>query len=109
MNGKAETFTAAVNLLMEKRDLNKNRMTGFGSDRASLVTGKNNRGMKRMKDDRPYLKSIHRMAHRLALCTSQVANGIPLPISKETLTALYCYFNKSGLRSQSLTEFQKIF
>ena len=28
---------------------------------------------------------------------------------KETLTALYRYFDKSALRSQSLTEFQKIF
>ena len=30
--GNAETVTAAVNLLMEKRNRDKNRMTGFGSD-----------------------------------------------------------------------------
>ena len=42
LDGKVETITAAVNLLMEKRNLYKNRMTGFGSDGASVMTGKNN-------------------------------------------------------------------
>ena len=74
------------------------------------MTSKNNGVAKRMKDDSPYLISIHCMAHRLALCTSQAANGIPyLSKFKETLTALYRYFDKSALWSQSLTEFQKIF
>ena len=63
-----------------------------------------------MKDDSSFLVSIHCMAHRLALCTSQAANGILyLAKFKEILTALYRYFDKSALRSQSLAEFQKIF
>ena len=76
-DGKAETITSAINMLMQKRNLQKNKMTGFGSDGASVMTGKNNGVAKRMKDDSPYLISIHCMAHRLALCTSQAANGIP--------------------------------
>ena len=109
-DGKAKTITTAIKMLMEKRNLDKNKMTGFGSDGASVMTGKNNGVAKRMKDNSPYLISIHCMAHRLALCTSQAANGIPyLSKFKETLTALYRYFDKSALRSQSLTEFQKIF
>lgn len=63
-----------------------------------------------MKDDSPFLVSIHYMAHRLALCTSQAANGIPyLAKFKEILTGLHRYFGKSALQSQSLVEFQKIF
>ena len=76
-DGKAETITSAINMLMQKRNLQKNKMTGFGSDGASVMTSKNNGVAKRMKDDSPYLISIHCMAHRLALCTSQAANGIP--------------------------------
>ena len=38
-NGKAETITTAVNLLMERRNLHK--IAGFGSDGASVMTGKN--------------------------------------------------------------------
>ena len=63
-----------------------------------------------MKDDSPFLVSIHCMVHRFTLCTSQAANAIPyLAKFKEILTALYCYFDKSALWSQSLAEFQKIF
>ena len=62
-----------------------------------------------MKDDSPFLLSIHCMVHRLVLCTSQAANGIPyLAKFKEILTALYHFFDKSALQSQSLAEFQKI-
>ena len=107
-NGKAETITTAVNLLMERRNLHK--MAGFGSDGASVMTGKNNEVSKRMKDNSPFLVSIHWMAHRLALYTSQAANGIPyLAKFKEILSALYRHFDQSALQSQSLAEFQKIF
>ena len=65
---------------------------------------------KRMKDNSPFLVSIHWMAHRLALCTSQAANCIRyLAKFKEILTALYHHFDQSALQSQSLAEFQKIF
>ena len=88
-NGKADAITTAVNLLMEKRNLHKDKMKGFGSSGVSVMTGKNNEVSKRMKDDSPFLVSIHCMAHRLALCTSQVANGIPyLAKFKEILAAL---------------------
>ena len=49
------------------------------------------------------------MAHKLALCTSQASTGIQfLSTFKETLTALYRYFQKSSLQTQ-LKEFQEIF
>ena len=107
-DGKAKTFTTAVNLLMERRNLHKAKMTGFGNDGASVMTGKNNGVSKRMDIQ---TVSIHCMAHRLALCTSKAAaNGIPyLAKFKEILTALYHYFDKSALRAQSLTEFQMNF
>lgn len=37
-NGKTETITTAVNLLMERRNLHKDKTTGFGSDGASVMT-----------------------------------------------------------------------
>ena len=41
-DGKAETITTAINMLMQKRNLHKNKMTGFGSNGASVMTGKSN-------------------------------------------------------------------
>ena len=49
-DGKVKTITTAVNLLMEKRNFDKNRMTGFGSHRACVITGKNNRVTKWMNE-----------------------------------------------------------
>ena len=50
------------------------------------------------------------MAHKLALCTSQASTGIQFRSTfKETLTALYGYFQKSSLRTHQLKEFQEIF
>ena len=39
--GKAKTITTALNLLMERRNLHKDNMTGFSRDGASFMTGKN--------------------------------------------------------------------
>ena len=98
-NGKAETITTAVNLLMERRNLHKDKIKGFGSDGASVMKGKNNGVSKRTKDDSPFLVSIHCMAHRLALCTSQAANDIPyLAKFKEILIALQGLSQAAPLR-----------
>lgn len=64
------------NLMMENRNLEKNRMTVFAREGARVMTGKNNTVAKQMKDDTPYLISIHCMTHRLVLGTSQPAKGI---------------------------------
>ena len=104
--GKAKTITTALNLLMERRNLHKDNMTGFSRDGTSFMTGKN----KWRTINSPFLVGIHCVAHRLALYTSQAANAIPyLAKFKEILTALYCYFDKSAFWSQSLAEVQKIF
>ena len=39
-----------INLLMERRNLHKDKMAGLGSDGASVMTGKNNGILKRVKD-----------------------------------------------------------
>ena len=107
-DGKAKTITTAVNLLMEKRNFDKNRMTGFGSHRACIITGKNNGVTKLMNDDSPYPISIRCTAHTLALCTSQVANRIPdLSKFKETSTAFYCYLD-SALGAPNFERFFKM-
>ena len=39
-DGKAQAISTAVNLLMERRNLHKDKMAGFSSDGASVMTGK---------------------------------------------------------------------
>jgi len=66
-DGKAETVTTAVNLLMERRNLHEDKMTGIGSDGASVITGRNNGVSKLIEDDSPFLVSIHCTTRMLAL------------------------------------------
>ena len=90
--------------------MDEKKVVGFGSDGASVMTGKNNGVAARLKRVNPFLISIHCKAHKLALCTSQASTGIQfLSTFKETLTALYRYFQKSSLQTHQLKEFQEIF
>ena len=109
-NGQAATVTQMVKDILASRHVDEKKVVGFGSDGASVMTGKNNGVAARLKRVNPFLISIHCMAHKLALCTSQASTGIQfLSTFKETLTALYRYFKKSSLRTHQLKEFQEIF
>ena len=109
-NGQAATVTQIVKDILASRHVDEKKVVGFGSDGASLMIGKNNGVAARLKRVNPFLISIHCMAHKLALCTSQASTGIQfLSTFKETLTALYRYFQKSSLRTHQLNEFQEIF
>ena len=54
-DGKADTITPAVFQLMKKRNLDKNKMTGFGSDGASVMTGKHKGVARQLRDKVPFL------------------------------------------------------
>lgn len=95
---------------MSARKINSDQLVGMGSDGVSVMTGNKTGVATQLKRDHPFLINIHCMAHRLALCTSQAASGIPyLEHFKENLTAMYKYFDKSALRTTTLGEFQAIF
>jgi len=103
-NGQAATVTQIVNDILASCHVDEKKFVGFGSEGAPVMTGKNNGVATRLKRVNPFLISIHCMAHKLALCTSQESTGIQFVSTfKETLTALYGYFQKSSL------EFQEIF
>jgi len=109
-DGKADTIVTVIRKVISDRKIKADQLVGMGSDGASVMTGNKTGVATQLKRDHPFLISIHCMAHRLALCTSQAASGIPyLDRFKENLTAMYKYFDKSALRSTNLGEFQKIF
>ena len=51
--------------------------------------------------------SVHCVAHRLALATSQVAASVN--VNEKELGAIYSYFEHSAARANKLAEMQKIF
>lgn len=96
-NGQAATVTQIVKDIMASRHLDEKKVVGFGSDGASVMTGKNNGMAARLKRVNPFLISIHCMAHKLALCTSQASTGIQfLSTFKETLFSEIFFVNASA-------------
>ena len=68
--------TLVVNKLtdyLKIRGVQFTKVYGFGSDGASLMTGKKTGVATQIKDANPHCLSVHCFAHRLALCTEKAA------------------------------------
>ena len=55
------------------------------------------------------LVNVGCIAHKLALCSSQAADKVPLLKDfQETLTSLFYYFKSSAVRCESLRQVQEV-
>ena len=94
---------------MDRRGVPFNKVSRFGSDGASVMTrlGKGVTG--RLKELNHHILNIHCIAHRLALCTSQAAEGIKsLKRYQDWITSLFYYFKASATCEMELHEIQDI-
>ncbi|XP_060606807.1 zinc finger protein 862-like [Ruditapes philippinarum] len=92
-----------------RRNISFDKLLGFGSDGASVMTG-SDRGVKGiLLRKQPHMIHIHCMAHRLALFTSQAAKSVPnICEYQRFLTNLFYYFKASPSREQELHQEQAI-
>ena len=75
------------------------------------MTGRRSEVATRVKERSPHCVSIHCMAHRLNLCSSQASKDVPyFKTFEKTCSDLFYYFggSKSGNRKCELVEIQKI-
>ena len=80
-----------------------------GSDGASIMTGRVGGVSTLLKKENPFIINIHCMAHRLALCSSQVASNVAtMEKYKQLLTDLDYYFSKALKRTAGLKAIQEI-
>ena len=96
---------------LERKGLSLAKCFGFGSDGASVMTGRRSGVATRMRERSPHLVNIHCMAHRLNLCSSQASKDVPyLKTFEKTCCDLSYFFggSKSGNRKCELEEIQKI-
>lgn len=85
------------------------KLMALGSDGASTMTGCKNGVGTQLKRENPFLIQFHCVAHKLALCTSQAAEGVPLLTKyKDTMRSIYYYFKGSHCRSDKLKAIQEI-
>ena len=101
----------AMSILNEfnKRGVPAEKIMSFGSDGASVMTGKVNWCAAIMRHENPHMQNIHCVAHKLALCTSQAAENIqPLKKHQQILTDLFYYFKGSAKRAAKLHDIQAL-
>ena len=107
----AQVLSDHLFLVLQQEGLSIDKLKGFGSDGAAVMVGRKSGVATRVKEKSPHCISIHCMAHRFNLCTSQASRNIPVLKEFEgTLSDLYYYFggSKSGNRACELKEIQTI-
>ena len=81
----------------------------FGSDGASVMTGRRSGVAARLKGHNSEIVSLHCGAHRLALASSQAAQHVSYMKTFDShLVALYYHFKNSPVREAALHEIQEI-
>ena len=76
-DGTAETIETALLQGLVDKSLDVTKLRAFGSDRASVMTGRLNGVAVRLERHSPRMISVHCVAHRLALAAAHAADGIP--------------------------------
>lgn len=76
-NGSAATLYETLCSVLEEFGVQRRKVMSFGSDGASVMTGRENGVAARLKKDNPHTVTVHCICHRLALAVSQACKGIP--------------------------------
>ena len=108
-DGKAETIEGKLLSVCSQSGISLNKVLGFGSDGASVMTGCRSGVAVRLRGHNPEIISIHCGAHRLALASSQAAHAIVyLKRFDDHLNTLFYHFAKSAVREAALHKVQSM-
>ena len=103
VNGTAECIEEAIRAYLVEKELPTNKMMGFGSDGAAVMTGRVTGVATRLHHSNQYLVSIHCAAHRLALACSQTGEDVDYVSKfKRSLSTLFWFFQASPVRTSGL-------
>ena len=90
-DGKACTITQALIAHLQWVGLSIDSLSSFGSDGASVMTGRHSGVAARLCELNAQIIPVHCICHRLALATGQASNEVPY--LKEYLLALWKCFS----------------
>ena len=108
-NGTAETIESSLVQFLQDVGLSLSNVSTFGSDRASVMTGRQNGVATRLWRIKSGIVLIHCVAHSLALAVSWASQSIPyLAVFKQILSSLFFFYHNSPVRQSELTVIQTI-
>lgn len=106
-DGTAESIEHAILKYADDKSLDIAKLRGFGSDGASVMTGRHSGVATRLKAHTPRMIAIHCVNHRLALAAAHAADGIPyLMLFKTHLHSLFSFYQNSSVRLAGLHAIQ---
>ncbi|XP_071848829.1 zinc finger protein 862-like isoform X1 [Apostichopus japonicus] len=74
------------------------KLVGFGSDGASVMTGRRSGVGARMKEHQPKLQTVHCIAHRLELAIKQASKNVPMVCKMDQfLINIFLFYHNSTL------------
>ena len=73
----SEEIFSCLKSVLEKKGLAMDKMIGFASDGASVMTGVKKGVTTLAKNENPFMLTVHCLAHRLALASEKAAKKIP--------------------------------
>ena len=102
-------IASAIEEIMCQLNVPMTKVMSMGSDGASVMTGRNRGCTGMLLRSNPHMVNVHCVAHSLALCTSQAAEGIQeLKQHQQILTDLFYYFRGSPKRAAKIKEIQEL-
>ena len=109
VDGKAETVYDSIIQWLQDNGININKVSGFGSDGASVMTGRLNGVGVKLKSINPRIIHIWCAAHRLALKSYWAAKRVPyFEKINEMLIAIYNFYQYSVPRYNKIKQLQSI-
>ena len=101
----AESIADSLFTFFEENGLDSNKIVGFCSDGASVMTGCQNGVGVRLQRVTSFLMCVHCIAHRLALCCTDAAGDVDYPdMAENTVNNISAFLNRSGKRTHQLKE-----
>ena len=108
-DGKALTIVDSITKYLASVDLNIDKMSSFGSDGASVMTGRHAGVAALLRSKNNQMIAVHCICHRLALASAQASNEVKyLKQMKDYLFALWNYFHHSSVRMAGLKQMQEV-
>lgn len=108
-NGTAETIEGAMLKFIGEKTLQISRLCAFGSDGASIMTGRLSGVAVRLMRHSPTMIAVHCVNHRLALAAAHASDSIPyLQQFKSILQTLFFFYQNSAVRMANLHAIQEI-
>lgn len=108
VDGTAESTENALLDVCSQCEIPLSKVLSFGSDGASIMTGRRTGVATRLRAHNPEMISLHCSAHRLALASSQAAESVAyLKTFSSHLVTLYYHFANSPIREATLHEIQQ--